>query len=401
MINPTITTVKNKAGNTYKVKFELYENGKRTRPSKTFKKKKDAELYKNELIQKYGGREEFINKDTKNLCDLLDEVLSTHKNKISEPTFKRYSSFTKKIKNYFAESITLKDLNVKRMDDFYNAIVNTKSDRGNSNPFSEVEKLHKFLHLVMDYAFKWGYVNNNILDKVTPPKGEKKEVEYWTHENMNTFLDFIRDDIIYYNPVFFALNTGARVAEVCGLRWGDIDFNTNVVRIRKQLNQSKKLAKLKSASSRRDVPLFDDLRELLLNLYETTNPNDNDFVFKAELGEPFASTSLSKSFSLRVKQCRKENPNLKKITFHGLRHTYVTLCVTELNIPIEAISKIVGHAKVSITSDIYFHLNENMAQIYFLNKSGFNQKKVENNPKIRSMAPNGTKKAIYLEKKVI
>ena len=394
MINPTIAVVKNKTGNSYKVKYELYENGKRTRPSMTFKKKKEAELYRNELIQKYGGREEFINKDTKKLHILLDEVLVTHKSKVFESTFKRYSSFSRKIKNYFAESISLKDLNVKRIEDFYNAIVNTKSDRTNSNPYSEVEKLHKYFHLVMDYAFKWGYVNNNILNKVCPPKGEKKEVEYWTHKDMNTFLNFISNDLVFYNPIFFSLNTGARIAEVCGLRWGDIDFSNNVVKIRKQLNQSKKLGKLKTSSSRRDVPLFDDLRELLLNLNENTNHNNDDFVFLTKLGQPFSPTSLSKSFGIRVRKCINENPDLKKITFHGLRHTYVTLCVTELHIPIEAISKIVGHSKVSITSDIYFHLNENMAQIYFLNKSGFNQKKVENDPKIRSLAPNGTKKAI-------
>jgi integrase len=38
--------------------------------------------------------------------------------------------------------------------------------------------------------------------------------------------------------------------------------------------------------------------------------------------------------------------------FHSLRHTYATR-MFELGIPVNVVSKLLGHAKTSITSDIY------------------------------------------------
>ncbi len=52
---------------------------------------------------------------------------------------------------------------------------------------------------------------------------------------------------------------------------------------------------------------------------------------------------------------------VKPITLHGLRHTCATLLIAA-RVPVNVVSKRLGHAKTSITSDIYAHVLPGMQQ---------------------------------------
>ncbi len=45
--------------------------------------------------------------------------------------------------------------------------------------------------------------------------------------------------------------------------------------------------------------------------------------------------------------------------FHGLRHTYATLAL-EAGIPIELLSKRLGHASIATTADLYQHVTNGL-----------------------------------------
>ena len=44
-----------------------------------------------------------------------------------------------------------------------------------------------------------------------------------------------------------------------------------------------------------------------------------------------------------------------EVTFHGLRHTHVTMLI-KAGVPVNIISARIGHASPSITQDLYAHL---------------------------------------------
>ena len=46
--------------------------------------------------------------------------------------------------------------------------------------------------------------------------------------------------------------------------------------------------------------------------------------------------------------------NLKRINFHGLRHTSISLMISE-GIQVQVISKKAGHSNVNVTHNIYSH----------------------------------------------
>ena len=49
--------------------------------------------------------------------------------------------------------------------------------------------------------------------------------------------------------------------------------------------------------------------------------------------------------------------NLKKISFHGLRHTNASLLKLR-KVPLQTISKRLGHSNISVTHNVYSHFFE-------------------------------------------
>lgn len=52
-------------------------------------------------------------------------------------------------------------------------------------------------------------------------------------------------------------------------------------------------------------------------------------------------------------------PDVSPRPFHGLRHTYATSAL-EAGVPIELLSKRLGHASIATTADLYQHVTKSM-----------------------------------------
>jgi integrase len=90
---------------------------------------------------------------------------------------------------------------------------------------------------------------------------------------------------------------------------------------------------------------------------------DLDLVFAAEppsatLGAPLEMSGLSNTgeFPRLVKVAK-----VRKIKFHGLRHTCATLAL-EAGVPPKVVQERLGHTKISMTLDTYAHAVEGMQQ---------------------------------------
>ena len=61
-------------------------------------------------------------------------------------------------------------------------------------------------------------------------KSTKKEIEFWTEEELKFFLKEIEDTYLY-TPILIASMTGVRVGELCGIRWCDVDLENGHERV--------------------------------------------------------------------------------------------------------------------------------------------------------------------------
>jgi integrase len=68
------------------------------------------------------------------------------------------------------------------------------------------------------------------------------------------------------------------------------------------------------------------------------------------LGKIVRPDTFSDSFAAKVAQA-----GLRPVTFHGLRHTHITLLLKS-GVPVHGVSARAGHSKPSVTLDTYCHL---------------------------------------------
>lgn len=87
------------------------------------------------------------------------------------------------------------------------------------------------------YAVKMDMLSDNPCKKVTVPKGEKKEKEIYTIEEIEQLFILLEDAPLKYRAFFtLAVYSGFRRGELLGLEWKDIDFDSCVISVRRTSN---------------------------------------------------------------------------------------------------------------------------------------------------------------------
>jgi integrase len=128
--------------------------------------------------------------------------------------------------------------------------------------------------------------------------------------------------------------TGMRVGELVSLEWQDVDLAESRFRIRRG----------KTRAARRWVPVPS---ELMMEITMLTPPDDR--VPERRVWQ----TSEKAVGSAMARAC--QSAGTAKYSPHDLRHRYISLLVKR-GVPITEVSAAVGHAKSSITLDVYSHV---------------------------------------------
>ena len=175
-------------------------------------------------------------------------------------------------------------------------------------------------------------------------------------------LDAIPDEFIHRKIVLkFMLLTGVRIGEMCGLRWSDIDLERKVVHIQRNRLYSPKVGVYEKApktqTSIRDIPLPDALVADLHYYMEWFREADALFDERVDMyylavgidREPLSQQRPGVWLSNYEREW-----GLKHVTCHGLRHTYCSILLS-LGVPIQTVSKYMGHSDPTITLKVYSH----------------------------------------------
>ena len=175
---------------------------------------------------------------------------------------------------------------------------------------------------------------------------------------LNACLDPKEDPQDY--PLFYtAIFSGVRRGELLGLRWGDIDWASKNIQVRKSLYKDK-LQEPKSEYSKRKIDMGPRLIEALKahrkRRIETLlkvgrQLTNDDFVFSRPDGKPLSGDSLyHRDFQRILKRA-----GLRQIRIHDLRHTFASILINAGH-NLKYIQNQMGHAKIEITFNLYGHL---------------------------------------------
>lgn len=159
----------------------------------------------------------------------------------------------------------------------------------------------------------------------------------------------VREAWARYYPMFmFLAMTGVRSSEMRALRWGDIDWENRLVKIRRSADADTcEIGPLKTKNSIRDIPLPDTLYQELQKIWI----DDNSLIFggvKSKRPPTHSSISYYNWHPLL------EESGVRRYGMHSLRHYYATQLLSS-NVDLLSVKKWLGHHSASFTIDRYGH----------------------------------------------
>ena len=234
------------------------------------------------------------------------------------------------------------------------AMNNALIDSGLSSTY--VRQIHTNVGTCLKGAYKRGLIAKDICSLVDAPKALKRKPIILSRGQWAQLIESTRAtarELI----IEFALKTGMRINEALSTTWSQIDEAGLVT-----VGDSKT-----EAGSGRSIPLDSALMQRLKTLraehrtiqLQHSSWNSDDFVFCTSEGKRNNRQNLQR----RVLTPLLKEAGLPHLTWHHLRHNAGSYLLSE-NVPITAVSKILGHANPAITMGIYAHeLSEDLEQV--------------------------------------
>jgi integrase len=191
----------------------------------------------------------------------------------------------------------------------------------------------------------YGLPSNPVADVEKPPARRSGDIDVFSPEEVMALVRAAaseQDAAIFLTAAF----TGLRRGELIALRWRDVDFAGQVIRVRASYAE-RQLTTPKSGKVR-SVPMAPDVAEALAKLGQRgTGTADGDLVFLGDWGGYVDGSALRRRYDAALKRA-----GLRRLRFHDLRHTFGTRMIGKADI--RRVQEWMGHADVQTTMK-YLH----------------------------------------------
>jgi integrase len=207
------------------------------------------------------------------------------------------------------------------------------------------------LHGIFEYCLKQGWIDVNPCKQVEKPKRDPGEPikRFLDLSELEAILRVLEqsdapmaatDRVIYLT----AAAAGLRQGELLGLRWRDIDWVAEKIRVRQSYVKGQWTTP-KSRRSSRAVPLATRLaQELEQQFQRSLYQGDDDLVFcHPGRGTPLHGSSLLKRFKRTMTRA-----GLRPARVHDLRHTFGTQMAAQ-GVPMRTLQEWMGHRDFKTT----------------------------------------------------
>jgi integrase len=205
------------------------------------------------------------------------------------------------------------------------------------------------LHSIFELARRQGWVVANPCTLIDKPRVDTADpdIHFLDLDELEALLRAVPDDAlgrVDRRMYLTAAMTGMRQGELVALRWRDIDWQAQRVRVRRSFVRGE-FGTPKSKRSSRSVPLANRVAgELDLLHRESPWQADDDLVFAHPLtGKPIDRSKLLKRFKAALRAGK-----VREVRFHDLRHTFGTHMAAQ-GVPMRALQEMMGHRDFKTT----------------------------------------------------
>lgn len=246
----------------------------------------------------------------------------------------------------------------------------SKAESGLSK--SSMDKIFMTLRQVFKNALAQGVIDNDpsaAIVKPGAPEGSRRALTSAETAAVFKVAHSSPDGTLLLTLYY----TGARIGEVLGLKWGDIDFNSRMMSIERDLDfKTGQIGGLKTKSAIRKIPM--DAR--LCTALQSQMRGQTDYIFHASNSNTFLSRSTYvRHWEKLMQEVYLADPTIERrrttdhsnkrrdveeyasiLTPHYFRHNYASI-LYNANVDILNAKKWLGHSDVKTTLAIYAHLS--------------------------------------------
>ena len=243
-----------------------------------------------------------------------------------------------------------------------------------------VNGFYRVLNTALKDAVRWGYLNKNPAELVSPPKAQPAEkIIMSSDEQARVVAQLLKEShpehlfcrrngglSCSFNTVLFhlAVLTGLRRGELAGLQFDDIDEEAGAIHVRRSISQSGRRTIIKRPKTQRGmrrVVIDQRLMERLIEHREQmgiyreqlgSDWNTQGWLFASADGSVLAPRALNSRFS---KLLERSGLGGQGYNLHTLRHTHISQLLMS-NAPPLVVSRRAGHASVATTMNLYGHV---------------------------------------------
>ncbi|MDP1421151.1 site-specific integrase [Peribacillus simplex] len=292
----------------------------------------------------------------------MEEWLQERKSRLQASTFETHSIFYRNVIKPRLGLLKLQQIAPMQIQKFVNDLVNDTSYSGHT-----IHLIFRIVSSSLKKAKILKLIKDNPSIGITLPRIKRKEINVWSLDQINFFISEakkIKRLTRCYIGFLMSIFTGMRQGEILGIRWKDIDFESQTIFVRQTLTQNAEIkAGAKNEASVRSIhipsKLVDELRTHRKQILEEkllvgSSYRDLDLVICTKSGNPMIPRNFRKEFYNLT-----EKIGLPKIRFHDLRHTHATILIQQ-NVNVKLISERLGHADIETTLNTYSHVLPDM-----------------------------------------
>lgn len=350
----------------YTFNMQDEKTGKRKRKTLYGNTRKEVKEKLEKLLTEI-NTDTYVDKSKITFYDIAKEYIkkSYNLNQLRASSYDRKLITLNQILKHFIGNMELQKITEEDLKDFF--IYITKYSN------STISKIYGLTYNTFKIAVRKKILSYNFLDdnlEFPKPISNKrdKNILSFTIKEQQKFINAIsKNNFPYKYQLLLSLFTGMRMGEINALYIDDIDMKNKIIHVKRTITRTiDRRATIgiytKTRSGIRDI-IMNKQVESILKKYLSTDyiKNDLNLLFCNSKKDCICTDTVNVIFK---NICKKYNIGKGyNMNQHMLRHTFATRCI-EAGMPPNVLSKIMGHANVSTTLNIYCNVFDKYQKKY-------------------------------------
>lgn len=298
--------------------------------------------------------------------ELAEEWFENYaKNALRSTTYERMLQLTHRVYPAIGH-LRIDKITARHLQGFVNSLAKEGANEKTGKPLAPKTIRHNlsFISDVFSYAVRMELISDNPCSKVVIPKGEVKEKQIYSQEEMDLLLTRLMGEPVKYKAFFYLIAySGFRRSEMLGLEWKDIDFENNIISVRRTSNYTAERGiytdTTKTKRSQRTLKISPFIMDILRELKDEQDAEalrlgdkwvETDRLFTKWNGEEMNNQT---PYGWLKEFCEKNDMPFYGI--HSFRHFAASALISS-GLDVVTVSGALGHCNSGTTLNVYAHM---------------------------------------------